>query len=105
MREWVAGLGLGLGLKLGLGLGLGLGSGLGGRHDLAQVGKQVALAAALARDGVSLQRAEACEAGAHLLCGPRVVGQQRRHLLQVGEQHAPGGKAVTPRAARLLVQG
>ena len=43
--------------------------------------------------------------GWHLLGGPRVVVQQRRHLLQVGEEHAPGGKAVTPRAARLLVQG
>ena len=116
----------------------------------------MALSAALARNGVALQRAEACEAGAHLLGrlwariraldpnqnpdpqkvsrraparrfglgigirlgvglalglgwhllgGPCVVGQQRRHLLQVGEEHAPGGKAVTPRAARLLVQG
>ena len=84
---------------------MGLGLELGGRHHLAQVAEEVALPAALALDGVALQRAEACEAGAHLLCGPRVVGQQRRHLLQVGEEHAPGGKAVTPRAARLLVQG
>ena len=46
---------------------MGSGSRLGGRHDLAQVGKEVALPAALARNGVALQRAEACEAGAHLV--------------------------------------
>jgi len=66
---------------------------------LPHVSEEAALSAAVAQHGVAPQRGEPAEACTHLLRRPGGVGQQRRCLLQVGDQHAPRGGAVSASAA------